>query len=110
MQKFQEIIMLREMTGAGVILKAVAVAAWLIVSLMLWGTLAATVYLGSAMAEPPPPEADFTILYVSTAIVGLVFCAWIMGTWVAFRKMEAGAVLIGLASLFALPIVALIFA
>ena len=83
-------------------LKSLVFAAWIVGSLACWGWVAAVAALGSAIAETPPPDADFTMLYVLVALVALIFIGWCAATWALARKMNASATVIWLAILFAL--------
>ena len=56
--------------------KSLAVGLWIVVSFVFWGSIAVLALFGSAMAEPPAPNADFTALYVLIGFVVLIFLGW----------------------------------
>ena len=88
--------------------KSLALAAWIVVGVAFWGLFAAVALLGSAMAEPPGPDADFTMLYVLGAFVILLFVSWCAATWRLARRLRLGGESLSLAALFALLTLALL--
>jgi len=84
------------------LVKSFALAAWIVAGLAFWGGIGAAAYLGSGMAEPPPPNANFTMLYVLIAFVILLFIGWCAATRALTRTLHASASVIWLAILFAL--------
>ena len=57
--------------------KGFALAAWMAFSFLLWGGLTLAIWLGLGTAEPPPPEADRTSIYVLYAVIALAFVVWL---------------------------------
>ena len=82
--------------------KSMALAGWLVVGVAFWGWIAAVALIGSAMAEPPGPDADFTALYVLVAFVALLFVGWSAATWLLIRRLRLGGEGLWLAALIAL--------
>ena len=82
--------------------KSMALAGWVVAGVAFWGWIAAIALLGSAMAEPPGPDADFTMLYVLVAFVALLFVCWCAATRLLIRRLRLGGEGLWLAALIAL--------
>ena len=89
--------------------KSMALAGWVVVGVAFWGWIAAIALLGSAMAEPPGPDADFTVLYVLAAFVALLFVGWCAATRLLIRRLRLGGERLWLAAPFALLALAVLF-
>lgn len=97
-----------ERAGGRQLWKSVALAVWMVVGVAFWGGITAIALLGSAMAEPPGPHADFTVLYVLGASFALLFVGWCAATWLLIRRLRLRGRGLWLAAVFALVALALL--
>lgn len=88
--------------------KSSALSVWMVVGVTSWGWVATIVLFGSAMAEPPQPGADFSVLYVLVALVALLFVGWCAATSLLIRRLRLGRYGLRLAALIALLTVAVL--
>jgi hypothetical protein len=76
--------------------KGFALGGWMAFSFLLWGGLALAMWLGSGMAEPPPPGAGQTPVYVQYAVIALAFVLWCAATRGALRGQSPASLWLAL--------------
>ena len=68
-------------------LRVLALSLWLGVSVLFWGFVAASVYLGSGMA---PPNVTFDI--IAALVLAIAFLGWAQLTWLIGKRLKRRAV------------------